>query len=105
MTLQPSNDSRFLRTLLQFSKRAAGETAELGRSGVELLGVIGAACLECGEPAAEARQFIRRQLADSFGDQLFAGYICRASPDTRMLAPGSEVISALSRDGRPISCP
>ena len=33
------------------------------------------------------------------------GYICRAAPDTRMLAPGSEVISARSRDGIPMSSP
>jgi hypothetical protein len=33
------------------------------------------------------------------------GYICRAAPDTRILAPGSEVISARSRDGMPMSCP
>jgi hypothetical protein len=30
---------------------------------------------------------------------------CRAAPDTRMLAPGSEVISARSRDGTPMSSP
>ena len=30
-------------------------------------------------------------------DQRFVGYICRAAPDTRMLVPGSEVISARSR--------
>ena len=57
-----------LRTPSQFGKRAAGETAELGRRGVQRLGVIGVACIECGEPAAESREFIRRQLADSFGD-------------------------------------
>ena len=34
----------------------------------ELLGVVGAARLECGEPAAEAGELIRRQLGDSFGD-------------------------------------
>jgi hypothetical protein len=38
-------------------------------------------------------------------DQRFAGYIRRAAPDTRMLAPGSEVISARSRDGTPMSSP
>jgi hypothetical protein len=32
-------------------------------------------------------------------------YICRAAPDTRMLAPGSAVISARSRDGTPMSSP
>ena len=52
----------------QFSNRAAGEAAEFSRSGVELLGVIGTARLECGEPAAEAGELIRRQLGNSFGD-------------------------------------
>jgi hypothetical protein len=52
----------------QFSERAPGETAELGCRGVELLGMIAAARLERGEPAAKARHFIRRQLCDSFGD-------------------------------------
>jgi hypothetical protein len=60
--------SRFFRALFQFSKRAAGETAEFSRSGVELLLVIGAARLEGGEPAAEAGELIRRQLGNSFGD-------------------------------------
>ena len=35
--------SRFFRALFQFSKRAAGEAAKFGRSGVELLGVVCAA--------------------------------------------------------------
>ena len=52
----------------QFSNRAAGEAAEFSRSGVELLGVVGTARLECSEPAAEAGELIRRQLGDSFGD-------------------------------------
>src|SRR3974390_1211358 len=52
--------SRFLRALFQFSKRAAGEATKFGRSGVELLGVVGATCLECGEPAAESGELIRR---------------------------------------------
>src|SRR4029077_9009207 len=59
-----------LRAFPQFGKRTARETAELGRRRVELFGMIGVAGLEGGEPAAEARQFIRRQLADSFGDFL-----------------------------------
>ena len=59
--------SRFLRALFQFSKRAAGEATEFSRSRVELLSV-GAARLECGEPAAEAGELIRRQLGNSFGD-------------------------------------
>jgi hypothetical protein len=54
---------RFLRALFQFSKRAAGEATKFGRSGVELLGVVGAARLECGEPAAESGGLIRRSLA------------------------------------------
>ncbi len=57
-----------LGALFQFSKRAAGETAKFGRSGVELLGVVGAARLECGEPAAEAGELIRRQFGDGFDD-------------------------------------
>ena len=60
--------SWFLRALFQFSKRAAGEATKFGRSGVELLGVVGAARLECGEPAAESGELIRRQLGNSFGD-------------------------------------
>ena len=58
--------SRFLRAPFQFSKRAAGEAAKFGRSGVKLLGVVGATRLECGEPAAESGQLIRRQLGNSF---------------------------------------
>ena len=60
--------SRFLRALFQFSKRAAGEATKFGRSGVKLLGVVGAARLECGEPAAESGELIRRQLGNSFGN-------------------------------------
>src|SRR5215471_1761123 len=54
--------------LFQFSKSAAGEATKFGRSGVKLLGVVGAARLECGEPAAESGELIRRQLGNSFGD-------------------------------------
>ena len=60
--------SRFLRALFQFSKRAAGEATKFSRGGVKLLGVVGAARLECGEPAAESGELIRRQLGNSFGD-------------------------------------
>jgi hypothetical protein len=60
--------SRFLRAPFQISKRAAGEATEFSRSGVELLGVISAARLECGEPPAETGELIRRQLGNSFGD-------------------------------------
>src|SRR6266446_6034396 len=60
--------SRFLRAPLQISKRATGEATEFSRSGVELLGVISAARLECGEPPAETGELIRRQLGNSFGD-------------------------------------
>src|SRR5262252_3967386 len=52
----------------QFSKRATGKATKFGRRGVELLGVVGAARLECDEPAAEAGELIRRQLGDNFGD-------------------------------------
>src|ERR1700732_2446293 len=68
MTLHPWNYSRFLRALFHYSNRAAGEAAEFSRSRVELLCVIGAARLECGEPAAEAGELIRRQLGNGFGD-------------------------------------
>jgi hypothetical protein len=54
--------------VFSIQKRAAGEAAEFSRSRVELLSVIGAARLECGEPAAEAGELIRRQLGNSFGD-------------------------------------
>ena len=57
-----------LRAPSQFGKRAPGETAELRRRGVEFVGMVGAARLECAEPAAEAREFIRRQFGDGFGD-------------------------------------
>src|SRR5262249_50706587 len=57
--------SRFLRSLFQFSKRAPGEATKFGRSGVKLLGVVGAARLECSEPAAESGELIRRQLGNS----------------------------------------
>src|SRR5262249_51303757 len=60
--------SRFLGALFQFSKRGAGEATEFSRSRVELLRVMGAARLECGEPAAEAGELIRRQLSNGFGD-------------------------------------
>jgi hypothetical protein len=46
----------------------AGEATKSVRSGVKLLGVVGAARLECGEPAAESGELIRRQLGNSFGD-------------------------------------
>jgi hypothetical protein len=52
----------------QFSERTPGETAQLGCRGVEFLGMIAATRLERGEPAAEAREFIRRQFCDGFGD-------------------------------------
>jgi hypothetical protein len=51
--------SRFLRALFQFSKRAAGKATKFGRSGVKLLGVVGAARLECGEPATESGELIQ----------------------------------------------
>jgi hypothetical protein len=59
---------RFLRAPFQISERAAGEATEFSRSGVELLAVISAARLECGEPPAETGELIRRQLGNSFGD-------------------------------------
>src|SRR6202045_2985161 len=82
MTLHPWNYSRFLRAPFQFSKRAAGEAAEFSRSRVELLCVIGAARLECGEPAAEAGELIRRQLGNSFGD-FFDFHVAQTSTPSR----------------------
>jgi hypothetical protein len=58
--------SRFLRALFQFSKRAAGEATKFGRSGVKLLGVVGAARLECGEPAAESGDRLSWGAVDQF---------------------------------------
>ena len=60
--------SRFLRAPFQFSKRAAGEATKFSRRRVELLGVIGAARVECGKPAAEAGELIGRQLGNRLGD-------------------------------------
>jgi hypothetical protein len=43
----------FFRALFQFSKRAAGKAAKFRRSGVKLLGVVGAGRLDrlsCGAP-------------------------------------------------------
>jgi hypothetical protein len=46
--------SRLLCAPFPFGNRAGSEPAEFGGIGVELLGMIGAPRLECGEPAAEA---------------------------------------------------
>ena len=59
---------RFLRAFFQLGKRATGYATKLGRSGVELVGVVGAAGFECGEPTTEPDELIWRQLGDSFGD-------------------------------------
>ena len=59
---------RFLRALFQFRQGAAGKAAKFSRSGVEFLGGVAAAGLECRKPAAEAGELIRRQLGDGFGD-------------------------------------
>src|SRR5581483_12369289 len=64
----PACCSRFLRALFQFGKCPAGKAAKFSRCGAELLGVVGAARLECSKPASEARELIRRQLGDGFGD-------------------------------------
>ena len=53
-------------TLLD-GKRAASEAAECGRSGVELLGVIGAG-FERDEPPAKTGELIGRQLGNRLGD-------------------------------------
>jgi hypothetical protein len=42
----------------KFSKCAAGKPAKFSRGGVEFLGVIGTARLECDEPAAKASELI-----------------------------------------------
>jgi hypothetical protein len=60
--------SGFLCTLFQFRKRAASKASKFGGGGVEFLGVVGAARLECAEPAAESRELIRRKLGDGLGD-------------------------------------
>src|SRR2546430_14358116 len=86
-------DSRFLRAPFQSSKRAAGEAAEFSRSGVELLGVIGATRLECGEPAAEAGELIRRQLGNSFGD-FFDFHVPQYSTAEAWLSDGKNWASA-----------
>jgi hypothetical protein len=49
-------------------QQTRGRRGKFSRSGVKLLGVVGAARLECGEPAAESGELIRRQLGNSFGD-------------------------------------
>jgi len=54
--------------VFQLGKRAAGEPTKFNRSGIELLGVVSAAGLECRKPVAEAGELIRRQLGDGFGD-------------------------------------
>jgi hypothetical protein len=79
--------SRLLCAPFQFSKRAACEAAEFSRSGVELLGVIGAAGLECGEPAAEAGELIRRQLRNSFCD-FFDFHVAQYSTAEAWLSDG-----------------
>src|SRR5712672_3911722 len=72
----------------QFSKRAAGEAAEFSRGRVEFLGVIGAAFLERGEPAAEAGELIRRQLGNSFGD-FFDFHVAQYSTTETWLSDGN----------------
>ena len=84
------NDSRFLRAPFQFSKRAAGEAAEFSRRRVEFLGVIGAARLERGEPAAEASELIRRQLGNSFGD-FFDFHVAQYSTAEAWLSNGKRL--------------
>src|ERR1700720_3436873 len=88
--------SRFLRALFQFSKRAAGEATKFGRSGVELLGVVGAARLECDEPAAESGELIRRQLGDNFGD-FFDFHGAQYSTGRAWFSDGKGLIATPSR--------
>src|SRR5262249_20081830 len=84
--------SRFPCTPFQFSKGAAREAPQFSRSAVQLLGVIGAARLECGEPAAKASELIRRQLGNSFGD-FFDVHVAQYST--------AEAWSATERDWAP----
>jgi hypothetical protein len=60
--------SGFIYAFFQLCKRAAGQSAKFSRGGVEFRRMVGAACLERDEPAAEAGELIRRQLGHSFGD-------------------------------------
>ena len=76
-----------LRAPSQFGKRAPGKAAELRCRGVELLGMIAAARLERGEPAAEARELIRRQFGDNFGD-FFDSHVAQYSTDEASLSGG-----------------
>jgi hypothetical protein len=87
--------SRFLRALFQFRKRAAGQAAEFSRSRVELLSVIGAARLECGEPTAEAGELIRRQLGNSFGD-FFDFHVAQYSTAEAWLSNGKRLDACCS---------
>jgi hypothetical protein len=79
--------SRLLRALFQFSKRAAGEATKFGRSGVKLLGVVGAARFECGEATGEAGELIRRQLGDNFGN-FFDFHVAQYSTAEAWLSDG-----------------
>lgn len=79
--------SRFLRAPLEISKRATGEATEFSRSGVEFLGVISAARLECGEPPAETGELIRWQLGNSFGD-FFDFHVAQYSTAEAWLSDG-----------------
>ena len=55
--------------------------------------VVGAARLECGEPAAESGEFIRRQLGNSFGDFFdFHGNMV-----LKFTTPEGSKVSALAR--------
>ena len=52
--------------------------------------MIGAACLECGEPATEAGELIRRQLGNSFGD-FFDFHVAQYSTAAAWLNEGKEL--------------
>ena len=82
--------SGFFRALFQFSKRAAGEAAKFGRSRVELLGMVGAARLECSEPAAETGELLRRQLGNGFGD-FFDFHVAEYTTAETWLRDGQEL--------------
>ena len=75
------------------------EAAKFGRSGVETFGVVGAARLEGGEPAAEAGELIRRQPGNSFGD-LFDFHVAQYSTDAASM-PTSSATTLKSRSAFP----
>ena len=56
--------------------------------------MVGAARLECGKPAAEAGELIRRQLANSFGD-FFDFHVAQYSTDAASMPTSSATTRVL----------